>query len=148
MMKTTLTCLGAALAVMLIGGGIGVLTLPGEWYATLNKPFFTPPNWLFGPVWTTLYAMIGVVGARKWLRGGAVGLWWGQMVLNFLWSPVFFGLQMPLPALGIIAAIWGLIALFIRCEWRSDRVSALLFVPYLAWVSLATALNAAIVVLN
>ena len=147
-MKTTLTCLGAALAVMLIGGGIGVLTLPGEWYATLNKPVFTPPNWLFGPVWTTLYAMIGVVGARKWLRGGAAGLWWGQMVLNFLWSPVFFGLQMPLPALGIIAAMWGLIALFIRCEWRSDRVSALLFVPYLAWVSLATALNAAIVVLN
>jgi len=146
--KTAATYLIFALAVMTIGGGIGVLTLPGEWYTTLNKPFFTPPNWLFGPVWTTLYAMVGIVGARKWLHGGAVGQWWTQMTLNFIWSPVFFGLQMPLPALGIIAAMWIVIALFIVHEWRSDRVAALLFAPYLAWVSLASALNAAIVWLN
>mgnify|MGYP003625219183 CR=1 FL=1 len=147
-MKTAATYLIFSLAVIFIGGGIGVLTLPGEWYAALNKPFFTPPNWLFGPVWTVLYAMVGVVGARKWLYGGAVRLWWAQMVLNFLWSPVFFGLQMPVPALGIIAAMWIVITLSIFREWQSDRVSALLFAPYLAWVSLATTLNAAIVVLN
>lgn len=147
-MKTAVLYVIFAVAVMAIGGGIGISTLPGAWYAGLAKPFFTPPNWVFGPVWTSLYAIIGIVGARKWLLGGAVKLWWAQMALNFMWSPVFFGLQMPLAALGVIAAMWGLIALFIFREWGRDRVSALLFVPYLAWVSLATALNAAIVVLN
>ncbi|WP_022703569.1 TspO/MBR family protein [Pseudorhodobacter ferrugineus] len=136
------------IAVPVIGGLIGVSTLPGEWYAGLAKPWFSPPNWLFGPMWTTLYVLIGWVGARKWLYGGAAGLWWGQMALNFLWSPVFFGLKQPLAALVVIAAMWVLIALFIRREWASDRLSAALFLPYIAWVSLATALNTAIVVLN
>jgi translocator protein len=136
------------LGVVVIGGGIGVITLPGEWYAGLAKPWFTPPNWVFGPMWTTLYVMIGWVGARKWLRGGAAALWWGQMALNFLWSPVFFGAEQPFEALLVIAGIWALIALFIWREWNSDRLSAVLFLPYLAWVSLATALNAAIVMLN
>lgn len=136
------------IAVPLIGGAIGVTTLPGEWYAGLAKPWFTPPNWLFGPMWTTLYVLIGWVGARKWLHGGAVRLWWAQMALNFLWSPVFFGLQQPVAALAVIVAMWVLIVLFIRRDWASDRLSAGLFLPYLAWVSLATALNTAIVVLN
>lgn len=136
------------IGVAALGGLIGVSTLPGEWYAGLQKPAFTPPNWVFGPVWTTLYVMIGWVGARKWLYGGAALLWWAQMALNFIWSPVFFGLQMPGVALVIIALMWILIAVFIQREWVRDRLSALLFVPYLAWVTLASALNAGIVVLN
>ena len=136
------------IGVVVIGGGIGVITLPGAWYVGLQKPWFTPPNWLFGPMWTTLYVLIGWVGARKWLYGGATRLWWAQMALNFLWSPVFFGAQQPFAALLVIVAMWAVIAGFILREWRNDRLSAVLFLPYLAWVSLATALNAAIVILN
>lgn len=136
------------IGVVVIGGGIGVITLPGAWYVGLQKPGFTPPNWLFGPMWTTLYVLIGWVGARKWLYGGAARLWWAQMALNFLWSPVFFGAQQPFAALLVIVAMWAVIAGFILREWRNDRLSAVLFLPYLAWVSLATALNAAIVILN
>lgn len=148
MMARALTYAVFIIGVVAIGSGIGFITLPGEWYAGLAKPWFTPPNWVFGPMWTTLYVLIGWAGARKWLYGGAVRLWWGQMALNFLWSPVFFGAEQPLAALAVIVAMWSLIALFIRREWGSDRLSAVLFLPYLAWVSLATALNAAIVALN
>jgi tryptophan-rich sensory protein len=151
-MRNILVYAAFIIGVVVIGGGIGVLTLPGEWYAGLQKPWFTPPNWVFGPMWTTLYVLIGWVGARKWLHGGATNLWWAQMALNFLWSPVFFGLEQPLAALLVIIAMWALIVAFVLREWRpeplGDRLSAVLFLPYLAWVSLATALNAAIVVLN
>lgn len=147
-MRSAVIYLAFVVGVVAMGGGIGVITLPGDWYAGLAKPWFTPPNWAFGPVWTTLYALIGWVGARKWLLGGASRLWWAQMTLNFLWSPVFFGLQQPFAALIVIAAMWLVIAAFIAREWQGDRLSAALFLPYLAWVSLATALNAAIVVLN
>lgn len=147
-MRNGLAYAAFIIGVVVIGGGIGFLNVPGEWYAGLAKPWFTPPNWVFGPMWTTLYVLIGWVGARKWLHGGAVRLWWAQMGLNFIWSPVFFGLQLPLAGLLVIVAMWALIVAFILREWRSDRLSALLFLPYVAWVSLATALNAAIVVLN
>jgi len=148
MIRTVVTYGVFVAAVVVIGAAIGINTVPGEWYATLVKPWFSPPNWLFGPVWTVLYILIGCVGARKWMYGGAVGLWWGQMALNFLWSPVFFLAHQPFAALLVIVGMWLLIALFIRREWNSDRLSAVMFLPYLAWVSLATALNAAIVVLN
>ncbi len=148
MIRTVITYGVFVAAIVVIGATIGINTVPGEWYATLIKPWFSPPNWLFGPVWTVLYILIGCVGARKWMYGGAVGLWWGQMALNFLWSPVFFAAHQPFAALLVIIGMWLLIALFIRREWNSDRVSAVMFLPYLAWVSLATALNTAIVVLN
>jgi translocator protein len=132
--------------------GLGVLsgsfTDSREWYATLEKPFLTPPGWAFGPVWTVLYLFIGWAGARKLELGGARALWVLQMVLNFAWTPVFFGLRAPVPALVIIAAMWLTIMAFIAREWRSDRTSALLFVPYAVWVTIATSLNLAIVVLN
>lgn len=136
------------IGVVAIGSSIGLITLPGEWYAGLQKPWFTPPNWVFGPVWTTLYVLIGWVGARKWLYGGASGLWWGQMALNFLWSPVFFAAHLPYPALGVIILMWLLIVAFIVREWNRDRLSAVMFIPYLAWVSLAAALNAGVAFLN
>lgn len=147
-MNRALTYAAFIIGVAFMGGLIGVSTLPGEWYAGLQKPAFTPPNWVFGPVWAVLYVLIGWVGARKWLYGGSVLLWWAQLGLNFIWSPVFFGLHMPEAALVIIALMWILIAVFIRREWQRDRLSARLFVPYLAWVTLASALNTGIVALN
>ncbi|UWQ93944.1 tryptophan-rich sensory protein (plasmid) [Rhodobacteraceae bacterium M382] len=136
-----------------MGGGIaiGTLTAPGEWYGDLQKPFFNPPNWIFGPVWTVLYLMIAYVGWRVWQHDDRVSLnrlWIVQMGLNFLWSPVFFAAQNPALALVIILCLLLTIGGFIRTAWRPDRLSALLFVPYLAWVGFASALNVAIVQLN
>jgi benzodiazapine receptor len=136
-----------------LGGGlaIGINNLPGEWYQSLAKPPFNPPNWIFGPAWSILYVLIGIAGARTWMRGHlSVGMliWAGQMVVNFLWSPFFFGLQMPPVALAIIVVLWVLILAFIANRWNADRIAAWLFLPYLAWVSFATLLNGSIVYLN
>ncbi|MFN4130321.1 MAG: TspO/MBR family protein [Paracoccaceae bacterium] len=147
-MKTTLIQIAAAITVVAIGSLIGASFVPGEWYQALNKPSFTPAPWVFGPVWTVLYALIGWVGARKFLHGGALGLWVAQMIVNFLWSPVFFGMQWPLGGMVVIATLWLLIVAFILREWRSDRLSTLLFLPYLTWVSLASAVNLGVVLLN
>jgi tryptophan-rich sensory protein len=144
---TTLTFL-----VLVIGGGllIGTVTRPDGWYAALAKPPFNPPNWVFAPVWTILYVLIAVAGARTFERGRGRGfaLWLAQLALNFTWSPVFFGLHRPLAALVIVGALLATIIAFIATQWNSDRASALLFVPYAAWVAFATVLNASIVVLN
>jgi len=139
--------------VLVVGGGllIGFLTLPGAWYEALQKPSFNPPNWLFGPAWTTLYVLIAIAGWRVWLRdraGSLMKLWWLQLALNFLWSPVFFGLQLIAPALLVVAAMLVSILAFIGIAWQRDRLAALLFVPYAAWVAFATLLNAAIWQLN
>ncbi|RST85306.1 tryptophan-rich sensory protein [Aquibium carbonis] len=139
--------------VLVVGGGllIGSTTAPDAWYASLAKPPFNPPNWLFGPVWTVLYVAIAVAGARTWLhaRGSrAMTAWWAQLVFNFLWSPVFFALHSIGGALVIVLAMAATVAAFIVFSWRSDRLSALLFIPYLAWVSFAALLNASIFWLN
>ena len=135
--------------IVVLGGGItiGYLTAPGEWYAGLNKPPFNPPNWIFGPVWSALYVMIAVVGWRLWQRG-AVALWALQLALNFLWSPVFFVAEAPWVALLVILTLLAVIILLIRRSWNVDRPSALLLLPYLAWVGFATVLNGSIAVLN
>lgn len=142
-----------AFLILVMGGGIliGTLTAPGAWYAELNKPVFNPPNWIFAPVWTTLYVLIAMAGWRQYEardHGSALGLWWAQLILNFLWSPAFFVVHMPWLALVVIGALWTVIVLFIRGTWRSDRLSALAFIPYLAWVSFATILNLSIALLN
>jgi len=139
--------------LLVVGGGlaIGWLTLPGAWYAGLTKPSFNPPNWLFGPVWTVLYVLIAVAGWRVWQaapRSRAMTLWWLQLALNFAWSPVFFGAHRVGLALAIVSAMLAAILGFISAAWRTERTSALLFLPYAAWVSFATALNAAILLLN
>jgi benzodiazapine receptor len=139
--------------VLVVGGGwlIGSNTAPGAWYDSLNKPPFNPPGWIFAPVWSVLYIFIAIAGWRTWMRtdtGGAMSVWWLQLGLNFLWSPLFFALQMPAAALLVIVALLAVIILFIRLTWTPDRISAALFIPYLAWVSFATLLNASIVVLN
>lgn len=142
-----------AFLILVMGGGIliGTLTAPGAWYAALNKPVFNPPNWIFAPVWTALYVLIAMAGWRQFEardHGSLLPLWWAQLILNFLWSPAFFVLQLPWLALVVIVALWATIVLFIRGTWRWDRRSAVAFVPYLAWASFATVLNLSIAVLN
>lgn len=140
------------IAVVLAGGlFIGANNIPGEWYQSLAKPPFNPPNWVFAPVWSILYIVIGVAGARTWLshrRTMAMRLWFAQLVFNFGWSPLFFGQQDPTSALIVILGLLISVIGFIAASWRQDRTAALLFLPYLAWVAFATALNTAIVVLN
>lgn len=136
-----------------VGAGLlsGLTNMPGEWYQSLEKPFFNPPSWLFGPVWTTLYVMIGVAGARIWQRApksAAMQLWFAQMALNLMWSPAFFGLQNPELALVVIAGMLLTIIAFMVKARPIDRLSTLLFVPYLAWVSFASVLNLSIAWLN
>jgi translocator protein len=142
-----------AFLILVLGGGllIGANNVPGDWYQSLAKPWFNPPNWIFAPAWSLLYVMIAVAGARTWLslsRSMAMRLWYAQLVLNFAWSPIFFGLQDPTSALIVILGLLVTVAGFIVTSWRQDRKAALLFLPYLAWVAFATALNAAIVALN
>ena len=139
--------------LFVFGGGtlIGVSVPPGEWYAGLAKPPFNPPNWIFAPVWSVLYLLIAYVGWRLWCRnpaGLAMQVWFGQLALNFLWMPAFFGLQRPGLALFIVAAMLALIVLFIRLTWNRDRISAICFLPYAAWVAFASLLNLSIWWLN
>ncbi len=139
--------------VLVVGGGlaIGYVTAPGEWYAQLDKPAFNPPNWLFGPVWTVIYALIAGAGWRAWRRdrtGWPMRLWWTQLVLNFLWTPVFFVAHQVGLALAIILLLLATILGFVITSWWQDRVAAGLFIPYGAWVAFASVLNASILALN
>ncbi|MER9461079.1 tryptophan-rich sensory protein [Mesorhizobium sp. M0387] len=139
--------------LLVLGGGllIGYATLPGEWYAALAKPPFNPPNWVFAPAWTLLYVLIAVAGWRTWEReqaAAAMKIWALQLVLNFAWSPTFFGAKQMGPALVVILALLASIALFIATVWNRDRVSGWLFAPYAAWVAFATLLNASLLLLN
>jgi benzodiazapine receptor len=135
---------------VVLGGGlaIGSVTRPEGWYAALAKPPFNPPNWVFAPVWTLLYAVIAVAGARTYERVNGFFLWVVQMALNFAWTPAFFLLHRPTLALVIIVALLAVTLIFTWARWSADRVSSLLFVPYAVWIAFATLLNAAIVVLN
>jgi translocator protein len=143
----------ALFIALVLGGGtlIGLMTLPGEWYAGLAKPPFNPPNWIFAPVWTLLYIMVAVAGWRSWqrsLRSAAMAAWFIQLALNFVWSPVFFRAHHIGAALVIVAALLATIIAFIVICWPSDRAAALLFTPYAAWVAFATLLNGALWYLN
>lgn len=143
----------ALFILLVVGGGslIGATNTPGPWYEALAKPPFNPPNWIFGPVWSILYVMIAVAGWRIWRMkqtGGAMAVWWLQLGLNFLWSPVFFTVQSIGGALVVVLAMLASILAFIVLAWNRDRLSALLFIPYAAWVSFATLLNASILYLN
>ena len=138
---------------LVLGGGlvIGFLTAPGGWYAQLAKPSFNPPGWVFGPAWTALYVLIAITGWRVWHRdraGWPMKLWWAQLALNFLWTPVFFSAHQIGLALAVILALLVVILSFIVTSWRQDRTASLMFVPYAAWVAFASVLNGSIFVLN
>ncbi len=123
---------------------------PGDWYRTLNKPWFNPPDWIFGPVWTLLYLAMGIAAALVWRKGAgpalavALGLFLLQLVLNALWTPLFFGMQQPGLALIDILALWLAIAATTLAFLPISRLAAALFFPYWLWVSFASMLNAAI----
>lgn len=124
------------------------------WYTTIAKPTWTPPNWLFGPVWSLLYTLMALAAWRAWRREEGsesrrtLGLYGAQLTLNTIWSVLFFTLHLPGAALIEIVALWTLLAVAQRRFWRKDRVAGVLWAPYLVWVSFATALNAAIWWLN
>ena len=148
-----------ALLVLCLGVGIvgGAVTRTAieDWYATLAKPVFSPPNWIFAPVWTVLYILMAVAAWRIWrtvgapeARRNALRMFGMQLLLNLAWPFIFFGAKSPLTALIVIlvlefAILWTMLAFA-----RLDRTAAWLMAPYAAWVAWATALNAAIVALN
>jgi tryptophan-rich sensory protein len=138
------------LLVCLAAGGIGgwfTSASVSTWYPTLRKPEWNPPAWVFGPVWTTLYLMMGTAAWRVWrarsFQGAApgLGLFGLQLVLNTLWSIVFFGLRAPGAAFFELALLWLAILATTLQFRRIDPVAAWLMVPYLAWVTFAGALN-------
>ena len=126
-----------------------------NWYETLEKPFFSPPNWVFGPVWTLLYLMMGISVYLIWQRieenkaaKTAFVLFWIHLAFNASWSLVFFNLKNLALALINILIIWSLIIILMIKFWNIDRRSSYLLIPYLFWVTFATALNYSIWMLN
>ncbi|HUD09351.1 MAG TPA: TspO/MBR family protein [Patescibacteria group bacterium] len=148
------------LALIIVCEGVGFLgtifTLPSisTWYATLQKAPFNPPPWVFGPVWTTLYFLMAVSlflilqKKLKKQRNFLMILFSVQLFLNFFWSIIFFGMHLPLAALLEIIFLWISIALLIIDFWKFSRPAAILLIPYLCWVSLASVLNLFVVFLN
>jgi len=155
-MTRQIPALIAFIGAAFIAGAIGSwATFPNvrDWFPLLQKPAWNPPGWLFAPVWTTLYVLMGVAIWRAWRAGGPaasrlVRLYFAQLFFNALWSVLFFGLKQPAWALADILVLWCLLAWLQVGLWRSDRLAGALWVPYVLWVSFATALNAAIVRLN
>ena len=133
---------------------MGVIFPPGQWYERLKKPSWRPPNWLFAPVWSLLYLAMAVAGWLVWRKAGFAGaavpfvFYFLQLALNAVWTPIFFGLRRPGAAFVTIVLLWVAIAVTIVLFYPVDVVAALLLVPYLAWVSFASALNFAIWRLN
>ena len=125
------------------------------WYATLEKPAFQPPNWLFAPVWTLLYVLMGVAAFLVWRKGLenrqvkiALIAFLVQLVLNALWSVVFFGLESPLYGFIVIVVLWGAILFTILKFYRISLASSVLLWPYLLWVTFAAVLNESVWLLN
>jgi tryptophan-rich sensory protein len=132
-------CFGAA--------AIGRSFPPGDWYASLAKPAWNPPGWVFGPVWGVLYALMGLAAWLVWRRGGfaaqrrALSLFLVQLALNAAWSPLFFGLQRPDLAFGEILLLWLAIGATLLKFLRVNRTAGWLLALYLAWVTFAAVLN-------
>lgn len=124
------------------------------WYEALNKPFWTPHHYVFAPVWTKLYTLIGLAGYFAWTRGrlenrrAVFTVYGAQLFVNALWSPLFFGLHRPDWSMASLVILWFLILLCIGLFSRRSRLAAWLLIPYFLWVSFAGALNAAILAMN
>jgi tryptophan-rich sensory protein len=137
-------------------GGLGaVFTLNSvkEWYLTINRPEWNPPNWIFGPVWTTLYVLMGVASYLIWKsdhpeKRKVLTLYFIQLGFNALWSPAFFGAQSPMLGLVVIIPLWTLILICIIQFRKISSWASILMIPYLLWVSFATVLNLTIWWLN
>ena len=137
-----------------LAAAMGGIFMPGEWYARLHKPSWNPPNWIFGPVWTALYLMMAIAAWLVWRRGGLaaqrkpLSLFLAQLLLNALWSPLFFGLHLPGLAFVDLLLLWIALAATVRAFWKVSPSASLLLWPYLAWITFAGALNLAIYRLN
>ncbi|HWH07435.1 MAG TPA: TspO/MBR family protein [Candidatus Paceibacterota bacterium] len=149
----------ASIGLALLAGYIGsAFTLPAipSWYASLEKPFLTPPSAVFGPVWTTLYVLMGIAAFRIFrkrtqvpkLAHRALALYGVHLLVNTSWSLVFFGGRNPELGVAVIVLLWSMIVVLTLWFSRIDRPAAYLMLPYLAWVSFATYLNVAIAILN
>lgn len=156
-MKPVFKIIIAVVVCLAVGGLSGFATTDAieGWYATINKPSFNPPNWIFGPVWTTLYIMMGIAAGLIWKAGWdraevklALTIFGVQLLLNGLWSIIFFSWQSPLWALVEILVLLAFIVLTIVRFKPINATAAYLLVPYLLWVSFATVLNASIWWLN
>jgi translocator protein len=144
----------AVVCLVVMGALGGLATEIGPWYASLLKPSWQPADWLFGPVWTTIYILIGIAAVRAWRRADApaknqlLWLWIINGLLNVVWSVLFFTMKRPDWALLEVVALWLSIAALIVVLARIDRLAAALLLPYLAWVSFAAYLNLTIAQLN
>jgi translocator protein len=133
-----------------------VFTMPkiATWYSNLQMPWFTPPNWVFGPVWTTLFALMGISLYFLWYKKSdkkfraAMYIFSAQFFVNIFWNFLFFGLESPLLGLVSIIIMWVLIALTIKEFYRISKKAGIVLIPYIIWVSIATALNFYVLVLN
>ena len=142
------------LALAFAAAALGVFFRPGEWFAALSKPSWNPPGWIFAPVWTALYTIMAVAAWLVWRRGGfagqslALSLFLLQLFFNALWSPLFFGLHQPVLAFADIVLLWLALLGTIIAFWKARPLAGALLLPYLAWVTFASALNFAIWQLN
>ena len=122
----------------------GIIFKPGQWYASLVKPRFTPPNWAFPVAWTVIYLLLAWAGYRLTLIPGSemvLALWAAQIALNTLWTPVFFGAHRMATGMVVIALLWLVLAITCVVFLQTDLWAGLLMLPYFAWIGLASALN-------
>lgn len=150
--------LAISIIIVFFAGAIGTIATLSEiptWYAALAKPTWAPPNWLFGPVWTTLYILIGVALFLVWRKGSdkkdvklALLVFAVQLVLNVLWSVVFFGYHSLLGGVIVVILLWIAILANIIVFYRVSKPAGLLLVPYIIWVSIASYLNYSVYLLN
>lgn len=138
-----------------VAGAVFTRAAIPSWYTYLKKPSFTPPNWLFGPAWITLYLLMAVAAYMVWQKGWqgpgvrrALAIFLVQLLLNVLWSPAFFGWRSPLAGMIIIVLLWLAILFTIIAFSKISQPAALLLLPYIIWVSYAAALNISIYFLN
>lgn len=151
MLIDNLSFLIVFLASVAVAAGTGILFQPGAWYAGLRKPTWTPPPLAFPIVWSALYLMMAVAATLVAAQAGtqfALSLWGLQLLLNAVWSPVFFGLHRMRIGLAIIGLLWLAVAATLWAFWAVVPLAGLLMLPYLVWVSIAAALNRAVIVLN
>ena len=155
-MNKTLLLIICIIIPLAVGGISSLFTFSSvnDWYLGINKPSFNPPNWIFGPVWNTLFVLMGISLYLAWTTTGSplwklgIIIFGAQLALNFLWSMLFFGLHSPLLAFIDIVLLWIAILANIILFWQINPYSAYLLIPYLLWVSFASVLNLFIVLLN
>ena len=157
-MKKRILYIVISVSVCLLVGflsGFATQSSVADWYTTLNKPFFNPPNWIFGPVWTVLYILMGIAAGLVWSKGWhhrwvktALYHFGFQLIFNALWSVVFFGFRQPFWALLVILILLALILLTMKAFYVASKTASYLLIPYFLWVSFATLLNYKIWELN